>query len=170
MVLTLERSIEAIFLRTQISFKAKCSDHQDRYSSLVVYHPEKMISRKSDGHIVQWMSNQTLCYVGIMSVLHFHYVFSTISTYRMTSVVLFLAEERIFLFTGASWLALGLIWFPVDSAMGKECLNLTIILMQSRGKYFLQLHFHSLIHCHGFVSKVAQLQLSKSLLRQRYRK
>jgi hypothetical protein len=119
MVLTLERSIEAIFLRTQISFKAKCSDHQDRYSSLVVYHPEKMISRKSDGHIVQWMSNQTLCYVGIMSVLHLHYVFSTISTYRMTSVVLFLAEERIFLFTGASWLALGLIWFPVDSAMGK---------------------------------------------------
>jgi len=78
-----------------------------------------MISRKSDGQIVQWLSNQTLCYVGIMSVLHFHYVFSTISTYRMTFVVLFLAEAWIFLFTSASWLALGATGFPVDSAVGK---------------------------------------------------
>jgi len=77
-----------------------------------------MISRKNDGHIVQWLSNQTLCYVGIMSVLHFHYTFSTVSIYRMTSVA-FLAEAWISLFTSASWLALGPSGFPIDSAMGK---------------------------------------------------
>lgn len=108
-----------------------------------------------------------------MSVLHFQYVLSTISNYGMTSVVLFLAEAWISLFTSASWLALGPTGFPIDcNGQSERCLNLTIILMQSRGKYFLQIHFYSLIHLYGFVSKilVAQFQLSKSLLRQWYRK
>lgn len=102
-----------------------------------------------------------------MSALRFPYVLSTISSYEMTSVVLFLTEAWISLFT------LGPIGFPTDSAMDKtnSAWIWSIISMQSQGKYFLQSHLNRIfVHLHGFVSKVPQLQLSKSLLKHWYRK
>jgi hypothetical protein len=77
----------------------------------------------------------------------------------------FSLHQRVLTGSGTHWIS-----YWLCNGQTKQCLKLTIISMQSRAKYFLQLHFHSLLHLHGFVSKVEEFQLSKSLLRQWCRK
>jgi hypothetical protein len=120
MVLPQERSSEAIFLRHKFHLKPSVQTTRTDTLRLQFVILTRWFPEKNEGHIVQWLSNQMLCYVGIISVLHFHYVLSAISRYRMTSVLLFLAEAWISLFTSATWLAVGPTGFPIDSAMGKE--------------------------------------------------